>query len=146
MMRKRKTLFIILLFLFYFLLFFANFDIFQIFPHNIPDNSYGGLLPTNAQNICDKHIEIFPDYVYCRKADITEEEFIIYIDKLGREKYYAEKTFTDIGNPSWFISQESPECWGPTQDMTNTFTLQEGHNWTWAKYENGHTYLFSYSH
>ena len=108
----------------------------------VSENTYRAALPASAQNVQDTSVDLFPDWEYYLKADISPEEFDAYVQELGVPVCQAEDHIW-IG---WHTFS-APEWWDPTSDTGKTYCQnRNGDIWEMAKYENGHLYLRAYSH
>ncbi|MEA3396034.1 MAG: hypothetical protein U9R05_01050 [Chloroflexota bacterium] len=105
------------------------------------ENHFRAALPPDARNVQDGSIDLFPDWEYYLKAEISQETFDGYVQDLGLYPCWDQPC-------SWvgWHTFSSPAWWDPTEDISQTYCTEDGDVWTLAKYEAGQLYLRAFSH
>jgi hypothetical protein len=103
-------------------------------------------LPASATEIRDEALDVFPDSAYFLKARMPQEDFEAYCMAIRLSPHYPGRVYTDQDHWLSWSSVHKLEWWDPSDNLDGTYVLQEGREWTMAKYENGKVYVTSFSH
>ena len=93
--------------------------------------------------------DFLPHYVYLLRARVTQEEFDVYVAKLGLTLHTPSRKYEEPAEP-WLDWGRGPDektpWWNPSPSLQSTFVAQGHDTWTFAKYEKGRLYLKSLKH
>jgi hypothetical protein len=90
---------------------------------------------------------LFPDFDYYLKAKMPREDFEPYCATIGLTPHFPGRVYTDGDRLSWRSwSYHEVDWWDPSESEEGTYVSQEGHDWVFAKYENGEVYVRAFSH
>jgi hypothetical protein len=105
-------------------------------------------VPSDATEVADNYVDMGPDYTYYLRARMSRGEFDGYCARVGLTRHTPERKYTDDAAVwlSWSADADAPKGWAPSDSLAETYVSQEGHSWTFAKYENGVLYVKSWSH
>jgi hypothetical protein len=107
-------------------------------------------LPSSAQEVQEwSYSDAFiGDYIYKLKAQISEDDFYRYIERLGLTAHTADRRYTQSTEPwlMWRDNRPATPWWDPSESLATTFVKQSGDQWTFAKRERGYLYLKSLVH
>lgn len=109
-------------------------------------------LPWSARQIQEYYWSetLLPDFQYCLKARISEDEFKTYVSKLGlitlTEKRVNEGQAPSLAWPRSFTDDDL-NWWNPPGiQKGKTYVHQSGDTWVFASYEKGWLYVAAYNH
>lgn len=108
-------------------------------------------LPSNAEDVHEWFWEdgFLPDYTYKLKAKMSDEQFHRYLERLKLTPHSPDRPYSD-DSQVWLRWKDrhggALECWDPSESLAETFVLQAGDTWTFAKRERGYLYLKSLNH
>ncbi len=98
-------------------------------------------LPENATEVQEHYVDLFPDYSYCLKAKIREEQVEAFAKELNMAREYTP-------DPPWgpSLGGGCPEWWTVSPEIDDVWVFRQRNIWSTVKWEDGYVYLYEYKH
>lgn len=86
------------------------------------------------------------DCSYMLKARVSYQQFSSFRQRLRMKRHTPEREYQHGFSPHFnSLATEDLPWWNPTDSMEAVYVLDQGSSWTWAKHEDGHMYVMSWS-